>query len=156
MHRRDYEVSESPVPPASLRSILANQRVDSDSSAGSDAVAIDLGGDYQDVLVLVGVWVAAPYVQTLAGQAANTTYKAFTEKIKSLLSDKRQQHTPWDLLVLRTPDGELTVEIPGNLPEDAHAALVRDFIALVLDEPDAQRLHLVWDQRTGTWTKADA
>ncbi|MFD7296475.1 hypothetical protein ACFV9W_24575 [Streptomyces sp. NPDC059897] len=120
-----------------------------DDYSGSDAVAIDLGGS---VTVLICAWIVAPYAQGLAGQAATGTYRAFANKLIDVLANRRQSGgRRWDLVVLRTPDGKLTVQIPGDLPEEVHAALVRDFVDIVDKAADGERIDLSWDERTRSW-----
>ena len=120
-----------------------------DSYSDPDSVAIDLG---ESITVLICAWVVAPYVQGLAGQAATGTYRAFTNKLRGVLGTRRRPDGErWDLVVLRTPDGKLKVQIPGDLPEEVHAALVRDFVEIVDKATEDERIHVIWDERSRTW-----
>ncbi|MFD4130367.1 hypothetical protein ACFXKK_34055 [Streptomyces globisporus] len=151
---QDHEVPSGWETRDGFDAIFAETRGGSGRGSGSepDPVAIDLGVT-RDIAVLVCAWVAAPYVQGLAGQAANGTYQVFANKLRSILSG-REVGPQWDLLILREPGGKLKVEIPSNLPEEVHAALVRDFVDLVGKAPDAEPIHIIWDERDRAWIKA--
>lgn len=104
------------------------------------------------VSVLLATYVAAPFLQSLANQAAMATYESFLAKFRTL-RDNLELQDRWELVVLQTSDGRLTVEIPGNLPVDAHAALERDFVRLVEGARGRSTVRIVWDARRRKWKR---
>ncbi|WAU82576.1 hypothetical protein O1Q96_24235 [Streptomyces sp. Qhu-G9] len=92
-------------------------------------------------------------MQNLASQAAASTYRAFCNMIESVFSGRHNVEGKWDVLVLRTDDGQLSVEIPGGLPESAHIALIRDFNDLVADGRNDASIQISWDARQEQWMR---
>ncbi|MEU6416410.1 hypothetical protein [Streptomyces spiralis] len=104
------------------------------------------------VSVLLVTYVVAPFLQSVASQAATAVHEAFRAKLRSLLAD-RELHGRWTLVVLQTSDGRLTVEIPGNLPEDAHTALERDLVSLIEGARGRSTIRIVWHARKRKWKR---
>ncbi len=124
---------------------------------GCKVIDIVIPGNFRPdhwVVVITATWVAAPFVQNIASQAATSTYRAFSRVIESISSGRHDIEGKWDVLILRTEDGQLSVEIPGNLPEGAHSALVRDFDNLVAGGRDGKVIRIWWDEESEKWVTA--
>ncbi|MFE2720453.1 hypothetical protein ACFXKI_53700 [Streptomyces mirabilis] len=93
-------------------------------------------------------------MQNIASQAATSTYRAFSRVIESISSGRHDIEGKWDVLILRTEDGQLSVEIPGDLAEGAHSALIRDFDSLVAGGHDGKTIHIGWDEESEKWVIA--
>jgi hypothetical protein len=102
-------------------------------------------------VVITATWITAPFVQAIATQAANSTYRVFSKFIESISSGRHDIDGKWHLLILRTEDGRLRVEIPGDLPRGAHSALVRDLDDLVAGDRDGETIRIFWDQESERW-----
>ncbi|MFI5690160.1 hypothetical protein [Streptomyces sp. NPDC051636] len=103
------------------------------------------------VVVITATWIAVPFVQGIASQAATSTYRAFFNFIESISSGRHAIQGKWDVLILRTEDGQLSVRIPGNLPQGAHSALVRSFDDLVAGGRDGEDIRISWDEENEKW-----
>lgn len=103
------------------------------------------------VVVITATWITAPFVQGIASQAANSTYRAFSRLLGSISSGRHDIEGKWHLLILQTEDGRLRVEIPGDLPRGAHSALVRDLDDLVAGGRDGEVIRIFWDEEDEKW-----
>lgn len=102
--------------------------------------------------------VTVTLIQEVLQRAASDSYDEFRAFLTSLRSrvGKRDAATDTahlDLIVVRSDDGRWELHLPGNLPEAAHVALVRDFDAVVRDAGGATPFRIVWDEDEQKWVR---
>ncbi|MGW4759081.1 hypothetical protein [Streptomyces chartreusis] len=122
---------------------------------GSDNRSIEVA-EVVGVAVLVLTWTGPPLAQALASRVTDALWQSF-RRVLSQLSELRERHPNGVYLtIVRTEDEQLNMRIPGNLTEEAHQALIRDFDALVRGGTDTAPIRVRWDEETGKWAKAKA
>lgn len=106
----------------------------------------------------IGLIAATMFQETLQ-RAASDSYDGARGFFTSLRGRLRRSQTNTDvaqveLIVVQSEDGRWNLLLPGDLDEEAHAALIRDFDGLVRDAGDGRRFSIFWQD--GKWIKQDA
>ncbi|MEU3396523.1 hypothetical protein [Streptomyces filamentosus] len=117
--------------------------------------------DYIDQVVTVAVpavtFIAGTVLQETLQRAAGDSYDGTRRFFASLRARLRRSRTTppepeAELSIVRSEDGQWALQLPGNLDHEAHAALIRDFDALVREHGDGERFTVEW--RDGRWNKS--
>ncbi|CUM35597.1 hypothetical protein BN2537_159 [Streptomyces venezuelae] len=117
--------------------------------------------DYIDQIATVAVpavtFVAGTMLQETLQRAAGDTYDGTRRFFTSLRARVRRSRAALpepeaELTIMRSEDGKWALQLPGNLDYEAHAALIRDFDALVREHGDGERFTVEW--RDGRWVKS--
>lgn len=123
------------------------------------------GGPAHDwgVVVTTATITAAvvPFIQTLAGRAAEESYAAARKLIRQLLrrhGRRRREPAPGTgpVLLVVDPDTGVVVHLPPDIPDNALRALAQADLAPPTDA--TRSVHLTWNIRANRWerTSADA
>ncbi|MFD0151140.1 hypothetical protein ACWGQ4_02365 [Streptomyces sp. NPDC055721] len=102
-------------------------------------------------------FIAGTMFQEALQRAASDSYDGARRFFTSLRTRARRSPAAppgaeVELIIVRSEDGLWILNPPGDLDYEAHAALIRDFDALVQDdEGDGERFTIEW--RDGHWVK---